>query len=92
MIKKVLLALLTLTLNFQVYALDLPTENITKSQLKDSLTLLKQINKISESEYQATVKKIDSMSDTEFKKFLKEAGNFISDPKNVDKVKKQYGL
>lgn len=92
MIKKVLLALLTLTLNFQVYALDLPTENITKPQLKDSLTLLKQINKISESEYQATVKKIDSMSDTEFKKFLKEAGNFISDPKNVDKVKKQYGL
>lgn len=92
MISKLVIALTATLISFQVFALDMAVDSLSKAQLKETLTLLKSMNKISESDYQSTVKKLDTMSDAEFKKFLKEAGNFIADPKKVEGVKKQFGL
>lgn len=92
MIPKLITVFLATLVSFQVFALDLAVDQLSKTQLKETLTLLKSMNKISESDYQSTIKKLDSMSDAEFKKFLKDAGNFIADPKKVEGVKKQYGL
>lgn len=92
MISKLVIALVATLISFKVFALDMAVDSLSKAQLKETLTLLKSMNKISESDYQSTVKKLDAMSDAEFKKFLKDAGNFIADPKKVEGVKKQFGL
>ena len=95
MISKIVISFIAISVSFNIYALDLSalgTDQITKSQLKETLSLLKSINKISDSDYQSAIKKIDGMSEEEFKKFLKDAGTFASDPKNVEQVKKKLSL